>query len=824
MNLKQILVGLLLSSQLPANEATPVERLKVADGFKVERLYSVPKANLGSWVVLCKEKNGRLIAGDQYGSLYRFTPPASGQTLKDSDIEKIDLDIGHAWGLCYAFDSLYVVVNASKHGGRGLYRVQDTDGNDTYDKVTLLKKFPEAGGEHGVHAVIPGPDGKSLYIASGNQTPLPKYNTSRIAEVWGEDLLIPRIYGKGFMRHALAPQGWVAKTDPEGKHWEIVATGFRNQYDIDFNADGEMFTYDADMEWDISTPWYRPTRVNHVISAAEFGWRNGAGKWPDYYSDSFGATVDIGPGSPTGVLFGTGAKFPAKYQKAFYACDWSYGKLYAVHNTPSGSTYTSTAEEFISGQPLPLTDLVIGDDGAMYFTVGGRKVQAGVYRVTYTGNESTAPAELKDSIGQEARKLRRALEKYHLKPEAKGIDAAWPHLGSDDRALRFAARAVLEKQPLRLWKKRVFTEKNVNARLAGIIALARIAKPEDQAKAFDAVIGYDYEKLNLQQRLDLLRSYTLIFTRLGPPTDKQKSKLIGQVNRFFPAETQAEMVEIGTLLTYLKAPGIITRLVDRLEAAPTQEEQIVMALLLRRFSDGWEKDQRARYFKWFVRASNYKGGVAFRFFIDNIKKEALKNTPAREKKALAKIINAKPTTKYPVYTGEPLKFVKKWTMKDLKGHLTIGLEGERNFKQGKQLFAAVGCYACHRFGDQGGASGPDLTSAAGKFSPTDLLESIIEPSKEISDQYNTLNFHLKNGKVVNGRIANLVQDRYLVQADLYAPGILTHVKHKDLVKIEDSKVSQMPPGLLNNLTDDQILDLLAYILSEGDPTHDHFSK
>lgn len=62
----------------------------------------------------------------------------------------------------------------------------------------------------------------------------------------------------------------MCKTDPDGKTWEVVATGFRNQYDIDFNGDGELFTYDADMEWDLNTPWYRATRVNHVISGAEF--------------------------------------------------------------------------------------------------------------------------------------------------------------------------------------------------------------------------------------------------------------------------------------------------------------------------------------------------------------------------------------------------------------------------------------------------------------------------------------------------------------------------------------------------------------------------
>ena len=86
------------------SEATSPQRLVVKEWFKIERLYSVPKKDFGSWVVLCEDDKGRLIAGDQYGSLYRFDRPASGETLDDKDLEKIDLDIGHAWGLLYAFD------------------------------------------------------------------------------------------------------------------------------------------------------------------------------------------------------------------------------------------------------------------------------------------------------------------------------------------------------------------------------------------------------------------------------------------------------------------------------------------------------------------------------------------------------------------------------------------------------------------------------------------------------------------------------------------------------------------------------------------------
>ena len=111
----------------------------------------------------------------------------------------------------------------------------------------------------------------------------------------------------------------------------MVSIGFRNAYDLALNADGELFTYDADMEWDLGLPWYRPTRVLHATAGSDFGWRSGTGVWPAYRLDSLPAAANIGPGSPVGLEFGYGASFPAKYQRALFALDWTYGTIYAVH-------------------------------------------------------------------------------------------------------------------------------------------------------------------------------------------------------------------------------------------------------------------------------------------------------------------------------------------------------------------------------------------------------------------------------------------------------------------------------------------------------------
>jgi putative heme-binding domain-containing protein len=159
--------------------------------------------------------------------------------------------------------------------------------------------------------------------------------------------------------------------------------------------------------------------------------------------------------------------------------------------------------------------------------------------------------------------------------------------------------------------------------------------------------------------------------------------------------------------------------------------------------------------------------------------------------------------------------VKNYTVADIEGLLGAGLEGGRNFSNGRNLFGAATCFACHRFGQEGGAIGPDLTSVGGKYSPRDLLVHIIEPNKEISDQYGQLEVTLNDGNKVFGRIMNLKGDGIILNINMMDPNAQQTIDRKVIKSMEQSKMSMMPPGLLNTLSDNDILDLMAYLLSKG---------
>jgi putative heme-binding domain-containing protein len=188
-----------------------------------------------------------------------------------------------------------------------------------------------------------------------------------------------------------------------------------------------------------------------------------------------------------------------------------------------------------------------------------------------------------------------------------------------------------------------------------------------------------------------------------------------------------------------------------------------------------------------------------------------------EKTALQPVLEAQPEIKNPMELLATRSFVKEWTMDDWSSISARDLR-ERNFDRGRQLYGAVACSSCHRFAGDGGAIGPDLTGVSGRFSPRDLLESLVNPSKEISDQYGMIVVHKTDGDFVTGRVANMNGDRLSIAENMLAPGDFTNVRRADIEKIEPSTISPMPEGLLNSLNRDEVLDLMAYLLSAGDRT------
>ena len=835
------------------------DKIQLLPGFEAELLFSPSDEDMGSWVSLTKDDKGNLIASDQYGRLFRISPPPIGDPNGKIKVDSLNIPLGHAHGLLWAYNSLYVVVNADEGKGieensSGLYRVFDSNGDGELDDFQHLKSF-DGHGEHGPHAVLPTPDGKNLIVVGGNHTELPEGYTSRIP-TWDTDNLMPTLPDpRGHAIHRPPPGTWIAKTDSVGSFWELISVGYRNPYDIAFNEAGELFAFDSDMEWDLGMPWYRPIRVCHVTSGSEYGWRKGSGKWPEYYPDNLPPVANIGQGSPTGVVMGTGASFPARFQHGLFVFDWSFGTMYFVDLVEDGSSYRGEVEEFLSGVPLPLTDGVVGDDGAMYFATGGRRLASGLYRVTYTGSEDSSPAPLPTTAAQAARDLRHELEMLHGNPDPGSLGKIWTSLSHQDRFIRYAARIALENLPVSSWSTRLSKESDPNTITEAAIALAHQGSASDKALALDALHRISWTQLSEDQQLALVRAYGLVGIRLGAPTASQANKIIRKLDPHFPANTTPLNRELAYLLAFLDAPTVVDKTLALMQSSdngethgklltealaersdrygknvinmlknmpPTQE--IAYAFALSQVNQGWTTQSREAYFQWFFEALGREGGMSYKGFIDAIRVEALKRVPDAEKERLVELsgqyepkdlLADLPQPKGPGKAYNPSDIRRLWTASQKK-------EEVRDFANGKKMYSAVLCASCHTMRGQGNSIGPDLTQIGTRFSIYDLAYSITSPSVEISDQYAYTAFTLQDGSMRVGRIVEESDTEISICPNPYAPDELVKINPAEVSKRELSKVSPMPPALINRLNEEELLDLLAYLLAGGDNEHEYF--
>lgn len=792
---------------------------QILPDFKLERLYQVPGPQ-GSWVAMTVDPSGRLLCSDQYGKIYRVTPAAGPED--ETIVSPTQVPISGAQGLLWHGDALWVAVNEGPNNP-GVYRVTDTDGDGDPDHATLV--LPLTGrGEHGPHALIPSPDGSAIYFVAGNFTDLPDMEHSLVPRVWQEDQLLPRRPdAKGHAKDRYAPGGWVARCQADGSGWTLVATGFRNSYDIAFNHRGDLFAYDADMEYDFGMPWYRPTRIVHVVPGAEFGWRNGTGKWPTYYEDSMPSQIDIGPGSPTALLSGRGAKFPAKYQKALYAFDWTYATIHAIHLTPDGAGYRAEREEFLAGTGLPLTDAVVGHDGAIYFLTGGRRTTSALWRIRYHGSDSVAP------VPAEAKT-----------PESLTADDHWTGLASPDRITRFTSRVSLERDPDSSIASRLANEGDAWTVIGGSIALARTGEASHRNVILDALLKLDWTSLDTPQKLNWLRAAGLVFARHGEPASDEREKLLAKIDSAFPANDDQINRELCRLLSYLQAPGIVGRTLALMDTAAPEPAPDWLALAkrnarygkdvenmiakqppaqvihyiycLRTVKGPWSRDERTRFFGWFDRLLEKSGGASYAGFIDDLRKQTIEIATPDEQTWIASIApaaTANPLLNLPPVAGPG----RTWTIAEIEKLAAEGLEG-RDKENGKNMYRATLCAACHRFGGEGGSAGPDLTAVGGRFSVRDLAESIIEPGKVISDQYAFDAVYLNDGTQIIGKLIEEKDEHWIIASNPFDFTDTTEIERNQIRDIKPSPASPMPGGLINRLNPEELKDLLAYLLAK----------
>jgi putative heme-binding domain-containing protein len=410
-------------------DTTTKEELQTRQRFTAQEEFEVQLVlegeEIGSVIAMAFNEFGQVIVSQEGGPLVLLYDdnddgiPEKTRTICDK--------ITSCHGILCLNGDMYVTGEGPQ--GTGLYRLSDKNRDGTLENVKLLIQFEGTMAEHGPHGVALGPDGL-IYVVVGNHTQptAPIDPASPYTNPYEGDLNQPRYEDPG--GHAVgikAPGGTVLRTDIDGSAVQIVAGGLRNAYDLAFNRDGEMFVPDSDMESDDGAPWFRPTRLYHILPGGEYGWRSGWANWPDYYVDQVPPVLNMGRGSPTGVAVYNHFAYPQRYHGAVFVADWSQGRIMAVTLKPNGASYTADSSVFLEGNPLNVTDLEVGPDGHLYFVTGGRGTAGGLYRVRWKGKVPESVKNLGEGISAVIRQpqLNSAFSRQKVALLKRKLGSAW---------------------------------------------------------------------------------------------------------------------------------------------------------------------------------------------------------------------------------------------------------------------------------------------------------------------------------------------------------------------------------------------------------------
>src|SRR5262249_27767318 len=119
-------------------------------------------------------------------------------------------------------------------------------------------------------------------------------------------------------------------------------------------------------------------------------------------------------------------------------------------------------------------------------------------------------------------------------------------------------------------------------------------------------------------------------------------------------------------------------------------------------------------------------------------------------------------------------------------------------------------------------TGPDLAKLVPKLNPVDILRDILEPSFRINEKYFSYIFETQSGKIVTGLVVAETPDEVKVTQDPLVKLEPIVLKKSDIVERKKSTISIMPKGLLDKLTHEEILDLVAYVAARGRADHPLF--
>ncbi|MCA8980934.1 MAG: DUF1080 domain-containing protein [Planctomycetes bacterium] len=563
-------------------------------------LFELQRAGAVAASLLCMTgaPDGSLFVGSEERGVMRVVD-ADGDGFFEQT-EPFAPDFRDVQGLLAEEDAAFVVGrrSAGSKPELGLWRLS-ADGAD----ARLLVPFAN-GDEHGPHGVLRGPDG-ALYLAYGDLT---RPTSAPAAPLPPEQprLLPPLEDPSGYAARAAWPFGGVLRVDDARGAWTQYAYGMRNPYDLAFDAEGELFTVDADMEWDVGWCGFRPVRACAVVEGGDHGWRTGSDPLPAWCPELVPPIALLDRASPTGVLHASALRWPRAMQSTLVVGDWLKGRVLGVALEPDGAGWTGESRVlYQSAVPLPITDLVADANGELLLCTGGRGQRGGLFRLHYTGVVDADEPPVVDERAAALRAERRALED----PE---VAAPTPHevyAPTDDRWL---ARARLARAATMPTPEHASEElKQGGARIRSWIARSQSGKARRGVRRIGPVLVAPAGV----RRGEALRALELA-TACGMTIDAEDHALLVDFARDVMADSNADhAASAACLLAALAPTGAAGALLDELERTDSRETALQRARCLAALAPALALEERARFLSFCAEASGWTGGSSLHGWI-----------------------------------------------------------------------------------------------------------------------------------------------------------------------------------------------------------------
>lgn len=784
------LCSLVLSAQRVLPEGSPTPRILLpADGFRVE----VAAEGFGSLILVAVAHDGAVVVSSiEHGLLQLVDENADGRF---ESAEKFCPEVAGCQGLLFLADGTAWAM-ARSAAGTGVHRLT---ASALPRKAELVLPLAGEMGEHGPHAILAAPGGRLLLVLGNHVQPMRPVAASSPFDTIYEGHPLPRIEDpNGHAVGIRAPGGSLLLFDPATGLVERFAAGFRNAYDATYDDAGALFTFDSDMEWDIGQPWHRQVRLVHAVPGGDYGWRAATAKSPPHHADTLPPMADAGRGSPTGVLWCDSPRFSTKFRRTILAADWSQGRILAFTPQPSASTYTATSEVLLSGRPLPVTDLAFDNEQRLLVSVGGRGLAGALLRMeAITPGPSPTPA--------------RARELPHFNRDT-AFGELVAELSGTDRTRRFLAARELTRRPAKALESVALQHPLPAVRAETLLALARKYLAAADVKGLnllDECIELLSRTRTTEVRLVAARALQLALccarpeTLAAEPRPQPHEDLGGQIAALLPTGSAALDRDLVLCLSNCGGPEAREKLLALFEAATDPEEAIHLLLALSNLSTPLAAEALPTLMKRLAVLKLRPGGHSYGGFLDAMQRRLMANVPEEARAALVAL--ATPAAERTVASGG-----WKRERARVRDYLLQALEApDKSLTEGARVFQRQ-CAACHQRAGLGHAGGPDLASVESRLGLDDLLVAIMEPSRHVSDQYQSHQIFTRDQQLITGLVT---RDDGSTVVVLDREGITHEIGVKDIDERRLSPLSAMPDGLIDPLTLLEVRDLVGFLLA-----------